>query len=71
VKIGDLDFDLVKPCSRCVIPSINPETAQKNPEVVRQLASYRRKAGKVYFGQNLIHRDQGIISLGDRLTVVS
>jgi uncharacterized protein YcbX len=71
VKIGDLDFDLVKPCSRCVIPSINPETAQKNPEVVRQLASYRRKAGNVYFGQNLIHRDQGIISLGDRLTVVS
>jgi uncharacterized protein YcbX len=71
VKIGDLDFDLVKPCSRCVIPSINPETADKNPEVVRQLASYRRRAGKVYFGQNLIHREQGVISLGDYLTVVA
>ena len=71
VKIAGLDFDVVKPCSRCVIPSINPDTAEKNPEVVRQLASYRRKAGKVYFGQNLIHRDQGVISLGDSLTVVS
>lgn len=71
VKIGNLGFDLVKACSRCVIPSINPDTAEKNPEVVRQLASYRRKAGKVYFGQNLIHRDQGMISLGDCLTVVS
>jgi uncharacterized protein YcbX len=71
VKIGDLDFDVVKPCSRCVIPSINPDTAEKNSEVVRQLASYRRKAGSVYFGQNLIHRDLGVISLGDSLTVVS
>lgn len=69
VKIGGLDFDLVKPCSRCVIPSINPETAERNPEVVRQLASYRRTAGKVYFGQNLIHRGQGVVSLGDRLRV--
>ena len=71
VKIGDLDFDVAKPCSRCVIPSINPETAEKNPEAIRQLASYRRKAGNVYFGQNLIHREQGVISLGDRLTVVN
>jgi uncharacterized protein YcbX len=71
VKIGDLNFDLVKPCSRCVIPSINPDTAEKNPEVVRQLASYRRKGGKVYFGQNLIHRNQGVISVGDSLTVVA
>lgn len=69
VHIAGIHFDLVKPCSRCVIPSINPQTAEKQSEVIRTLAAYRRNAGKVYFGQNLIHRGRGIVKLGDRVEV--
>lgn len=51
--IGDLQFSVVKPCGRCVIPSIDPNTAEKNPEVVRTLASFRKTGKQVLFGQNL------------------
>jgi MOSC domain-containing protein len=71
VSIGGIHFDLVKPCSRCVIPSINPRTAEKQAEVVRTLASYRRSAGSVYFGQNMIHRGRGLVKQGDRLEVLA
>ena len=71
VQIGEINFDLVKPCSRCVIPSIDPATGKKNSEVSRQLARYRRREGNVYFGQNLVHRNHGMLRLGDRLTLVN
>jgi uncharacterized protein len=70
VRIGALEFDVVKPCSRCVIPSIDPATAQKQRVVTETLTRLRRRDGKVYFGQNLIHRGQGSVCLGDTVTVV-
>lgn len=57
LKIGDLELDLVKPCSRCVIPSIDPETTIKDSSINKILAEHRRQAdGKVYLGQNAIIR---------------
>ena len=56
-KIGDLELDLVKPCSRCVIPSIDPETTIKDSSINKVLAEHRRRAdGKVYLGQNAVIR---------------
>ncbi|WP_410211928.1 MOSC domain-containing protein [Aquirhabdus sp.] len=55
VTVGDVIFDLVKPCSRCVIPSLDPETHQQTDGFLRFLASVRRKAdGKTYLGQNAV-----------------
>ena len=62
-----LGFDIVKPCSRCLIPGINPESGQYEPEVLKVLASYRTKQGAIYFGQNLLGPDNGIIRVGDRV----
>ena len=70
IQIGMLRFDVVKPCSRCVIPSIDPETGDKQIEVSRALAKHRRRDGAVYFGQNLLTQQQGIITVGDSLTVL-
>ena len=70
VRIGALEFDVVKPCSRCVIPSIDPRTATKQPIVVQTLAKLRRRGNAVYFGQNLIHRGRGSIALGDEVIVL-
>ena len=52
-----VDFYPVKPCSRCVITTINPETGEKeSTEPLQTLSRYRKKGNKVFFGQNLLHK---------------
>lgn len=64
-----LDLYPVKPCSRCVIPAIDPETGEKEREPLDTLTEYRRLDGKkVYFGQNVLiqaRREKPYISTGD------
>jgi len=64
IRVGELTLRVVKPCSRCVIPSIDPTTAERGPEPTRTLISYRRRDGKVYFGQNVIADSVGHIEVG-------
>lgn len=71
VRIGAIEFDVVKPCSRCAIPSIDVQTAQKQPIVAQTLARLRRRGDAVYFGQNLIQRGHGTLVLGDPVTVLA
>jgi len=71
IRIGGIDFNFVKPCSRCVIPSINPDTAEKTAEVVKTLASYRMRENKIYFGQNLIAEGTGKLKLGMEVEIIS
>ncbi len=68
IHINDIVIDLAKPCSRCVIPSIDPQTAQKHPELLKTLAGYRRRDGKVYVGQNGLHRSHGRLSVGEHVS---
>lgn len=50
-----VELALVKPCSRCVIPSIDPDTAAKNSQILTVLRGYRARAdGRTYFGQNAV-----------------
>ena len=47
----------VKPCPRCPIPNVDPQTGRSSPEVGDTLQSYRRDArlnGAVTFGMNAI-----------------
>ncbi len=53
--IGTTVFRSVKPCSRCVIPTVDIATGVKGREPLATLTQYRRRDNKVYFGQNLIH----------------
>jgi uncharacterized protein YcbX len=71
LKIGLIEFSVVKPCSRCIIPSINPNTGDKLPDVASALASHRRRDGAVYFGQNLLHRGTGSIAVGDEVELIT
>lgn len=71
IRIGQVEFELVKPCSRCVIPTIDPETAERGPEPMRSLMATRRRGNKVYLGQNAIQRGAGeALTLGDRVEVL-
>ena len=71
IRIGSLEFDIAKPCSRCVMPSIDQATAQRDPQINRVLASYRRRDGQVYFGQNLLYPEPGTLSVGDSVKVLA
>lgn len=33
VKIGDVIFKTVRPCTRCIFTTVDPETGTKNPKV--------------------------------------
>lgn len=72
VRIGTVDFEVTHPCARCVVTTIDQQTGETSPdgEPLKTLATFRRQAGKVLFGQNLIPRGTGTISIGDGVTVV-
>lgn len=70
VRIGDVDFAVVKPCSRCVVTTTNQQTGERGREPMQTLATYRLQDGQVLFGQNLVHRGPGTIHVGDRVEVL-
>jgi uncharacterized protein YcbX len=70
-KTGGVDFYGVKLCARCVMTTIEQETAKKGKEPLKKLASYRFKNNKILFGQNLIHQGDGEIAVGDELVVLT
>ncbi len=73
IRIGEVIFDVVKPCSRCVFTTVDPLTGVKNAskEPLMTLKRYRQvERGEVMFGQNLIPVNKGQIKQGDKLTVL-
>lgn len=68
--IAEVCFSGVKPCARCAIPSIDPETGIKGDEPLRTLATYRKKDSKIYFGQNVIALNHGEIKEGDEIILL-
>ena len=69
ISIGNIDFRLPKPCSRCPVPTIDPTTAEMNKEPLTTLSRIRKWEGKVYFGQNALHNNCGILTVGDIVQV--
>ena len=75
IQAGQVTLALVKPCSRCVIPTIEPLTSQKQPLVYRGLKALNAWGSEVFFGQNAIHRShapnhlQGSISVGQQVCI--
>ena len=54
---GEVELRLVKPCSRCSMPNVDPATALSSPIVGDMLSSYRadtRVGGAVTFGMNAV-----------------
>jgi len=66
IRIGTIDFRVVKPCSRCAIPTIDPSSAERSPdqEPLATLLRYRRDKDGVFFGQNLIAEGTGTLDEG-------
>jgi uncharacterized protein YcbX len=69
ISLGAIDFRLPKPCSRCSVLVINPETAEIDKEPLRTLNRTRKWQNKVYFGQNALHDQLGQLTIGDRVRI--
>lgn len=75
IRIGDVIFDVAKPCSRCIFTTVSPEKGQKHPsgEPLATLQTFRTAVdnGDVDFGQNLIARNSGVIRVGDDVEILA
>jgi uncharacterized protein len=72
IRIGAIEFDVVKPCTRCVLTTVDFERGQFDPsgEPLRTLKTYRRSPDGITFGQNLIPRGTGTLRIGDGVEVL-
>ncbi|MEO8199196.1 MAG: MOSC N-terminal beta barrel domain-containing protein [Gemmatimonadota bacterium] len=69
VQVGDIMFDLVKRCDRCVTTTIDQATGLQGKEPLLTLSKFRKWNGQVYFGQNVVHQSSGTIRIGDEVRV--
>lgn len=69
LRVGDIGFRAVKPCSRCSIVMTDQSTGERDREVLATLASYRQVGKKIFFGQNLAHDTTGTLRVGDAVEV--
>lgn len=73
IRIGDVEFEAVKPCERCILTTVDVETGEFRPtkEPLRTLSQFRaNKFGGVFFGQNLVALNEGTIQQGDQVEVL-
>jgi uncharacterized protein YcbX len=69
-KINEIDFYGVKLCARCVLTTINQDTAERKKEPLKTMYTYRARNNNVYFGQNVLYHGNGTVSVGDEITVI-
>ena len=72
IKIGEVEFEVSKPCSRCLFTNVDPKTgiADSN-QPLKTLAKFRYAQGNIDFGQNLIPLNQGLIRAGDEIQILA
>ncbi|MDP2243683.1 MOSC domain-containing protein [Pseudomonas sp.] len=65
IRIGEMEFRVVKGCSRCIMTTLDPQTGERcsDREPLTTLKTYRESNGEVYFGQNLIACSEGFVRL--------
>jgi uncharacterized protein YcbX len=70
IRIGEVELDVVKPCARCAITTVDAATAAVGKEPLKTLATYRTRDNQVLFGQNAVHRSLGSIRNGDAVEIL-
>ncbi|KJY67928.1 hybrid-cluster NAD(P)-dependent oxidoreductase [Vibrio nigripulchritudo] len=73
IRIGEVEFEAVKPCERCILTTVNTKTGtfRESKEPLKTLSEFRaNERGGVFFGQNLVAKNEGIIRAGDCVEVL-
>ena len=73
IRIGELTFRVLKPCTRCILTTIDPQTGERSAdrEPLTTLKTYRQKEGDVLFGQNLVADGEGVLEVGMPVEVLA
>lgn len=72
VRVGEVTFRVVKPCARCVLTTVDPDTARRTKEPLVTLARRRRFGNKLLFAMNLIpEAPYGVVRVGDQVDVLA
>lgn len=72
VRVGAVDIDLVKPCARCAITTVDQQSGQRaGAEPLRTLGTFRRGVKGVEFGWNCVPREPGRLQVGDEVAVIT
>lgn len=73
LRVGPVLFEVATPCTRCVVVTTDQRTGTRHPgfEPIRTLQGFRRDPeGQVMFGQNLVPRSGGCVTVGDAVEVL-
>ncbi len=72
IRIGSLDFRVLKPCARCILTTLDPQTGERSAdrEPLATLKRYRQQDGHAMFGQNLVCDGAGVLEVGMPITVL-
>ncbi|MGN8345565.1 MOSC domain-containing protein [Pseudomonas sp. SMV71] len=72
IRIGEVEFRLVKPCSRCIMTTVDPHTGERDPnrEPFATLQHYRSTPDGAMFGQNLVNDSNGQLEVGMSVEVL-
>ncbi len=70
IRIANVVFRVVKPCSRCSVVTVDQKSGQQGEEPLRSLGSYRLRDGEVCFGMNLVAMNPGRLRVGEELCVL-
>lgn len=73
IKIGDVIFEVSKPCERCIMTTAHVNTSEfdQHNEPLATLSQFRAaENGGVFFGQNLKALNQGVIKAGDAVEIL-
>lgn len=65
--VGKNKFKAVKTCARCVLTTVNQDTAEKGREPLLTLSRYRKQGDRILFGMNVIPIDCNTINEGDEI----
>ncbi|WP_338922188.1 MOSC domain-containing protein [Pseudomonas silesiensis] len=72
IRIGDVEFRVVKPCSRCILTTVDPQTGLRSDdrEPLATLQKYRAQEEGAMFGQNLVNDGNGQLEVGMPVTIL-
>ncbi len=70
IKIGPISFLVAKPCSRCIVTTIDQNTGINGKEPLETLAKFRKIENKIMFGQNLVHENCGTLKVGSPVEIL-
>ena len=71
IRIGAVEFRVVKPCGRCVVTTTDQITGEVGSQPLKMLGRRRRFGQQLVFGQNMIPDGPGVIRVGDPVEILA